>query len=274
LDNSSPFDASRYYAGVRESWDRRIRRAEQLASDGGPAESLLTFYARLLRSQQTLYESLKTQALGAFDRDLAFIRPAAWPLVREVGAHGPEPLAADARRLLANGESTVDEMLAEYWREPTDRQFFAKAILQPYAQSLVERGVTPRDRGPSRVENRCPRCGGAPQLSILETPLVAPGEGGTRLLLCATCLTPWPFRRVVCPQCGEEDERKLGYFQSPTFEHVRVDACESCRRYLKSIDLGRFGLAVPIVDEVAGAALDLWARDRGYEKIELNLVGL
>jgi len=259
---------------VRESWDRRIRRAEQLASDGGPAEALLAFYARLLRSQQTLYESLKTQPLGAFDRDLASIRPAAWPLVREVGAHGPEPLAADARRLLANGESAVDEVLAEYWREPTDRQFFAKAILQPYAQSLVEQGVTLRDRVPARVENRCPRCGGAPQLSILETPLAAPGEGGTRLLLCATCLTPWPFRRVVCPQCGEEDERKLGYFQSPTFEHVRVDACESCRRYLKNIDLGRFGLAVPIVDEVAGAALDLWARDHGYEKIELNLVGL
>jgi len=55
---------------------------------------------------------------------------------------------------------------------------------------------------------------------------------------------------------------------------VRVDACESCRHYLKSIDLGRLGLAVPIVDEVAGAALDLWARDHGYEKIELNLVGL
>ena len=43
---------------------------------------------------------------------------------------------------------------------------------------------------------------------------------------------------------------------------------------MKSVDLSRLGLAVPLVDEVAGAPLDLWARERGYEKIELNLVGL
>jgi hypothetical protein len=88
LDNSSLQNASRYHAGLRESWDRRIRRAEQLASDGGPAEALLTFYARLLRSQQTLYESLKTQALGAFVRDLASIRPAAWPRSSHNAGHG------------------------------------------------------------------------------------------------------------------------------------------------------------------------------------------
>jgi len=93
-------------------------------------------------------------------------------------------------------------------------------------------------------------------------------------LLCATCLSTWPFGRVLCAQCGEEDEHKLGYFHSPDYDHLRIDACESCRHYLKTVDLGRFGLAVPLVDEVAGASLDIWARDHGYEKIELNLVGL
>ena len=259
---------------MRESWDRRIRRAEQLAGERGPAESLLTFYARLLRRQQNVYESLTTQALGSFDRDLSYIGPAASSLLREVGDHGPDPLAADARKLLERGESAIDDVLAAYWRDPSDRQFFAKAILQPYAQCLAEQGLAASDRVLSHADNRCPRCCGTPQLSILDTALAAPAEGGSRQLLCATCLTPWPFRRVLCPHCGEGDERKLGYFQSQTFDHVRVDACESCHHYLKSIDLGRFGLAVPIIDEVAGAALDLWARDHGYEKIELNLVGL
>jgi len=60
----------------------------------------------------------------------------------------------------------------------------------------------------------------------------------------------------------------------PPFEHVRIDACESCGRYAKTIDLGRLRLAVPLVDEVAAAPLDVWARQQGYEKIELNLVGL
>jgi formate dehydrogenase maturation protein FdhE len=259
---------------VRESWDRRVRRAEQLASERGPVESLLTFYARLLRRQRDVYEAVKTQALRSLDQDLPYIAPAASLLLREVGEHGPDPLAADARTLLTSGESAVGDVLAAYWREPGDPQFFAKAILQPYAQCLAEQGVTATERALSHADNRCPRCGGAPQLSILEAAAAAPGDGGNRQLLCATCLTPWPFRRVLCPHCGEDDERKLGYFQSQTFDHLRVDACESCHHYLKSVDLGRLGLAVPIVDEVAGAALDLWARDHGYEKIELNLLGL
>ena len=259
---------------MHESWDRRIVRADQLAGERGPAESLLTFYARLLRRQRDVYDAVKKQALRSLDRDLAYIGPAASALLREVGEQGPDRLAAEARTLLADGESTIADMLSAYWHEPGDRQFFAKAILQPYAQCLAEQGVAAADRALPHADNRCPRCGGAPQLSILDTAVAGQGEGSSRQLLCATCLTAWPFRRVLCPHCGEGDEHKLGYFHAQAFEHVRIDACESCHHYLKSIDLGRVGLAVPIVDEVAGAALDLWARDHGYEKIELNLVGL
>ena len=55
---------------------------------------------------------------------------------------------------------------------------------------------------------------------------------------------------------------------------MRVEACDTCRHYLKGIDLTRLGIAVPLVDEVASAPLDLWADEHGYVKIELNLVGL
>jgi formate dehydrogenase maturation protein FdhE len=40
------------------------------------------------------------------------------------------------------------------------------------------------------------------------------------------------------------------------------------------VDLTRLGFAIPLVDEVAAAALDVWANEHGYAKIELNLVGL
>ena len=49
---------------------------------------------------------------------------------------------------------------------------------------------------------------------------------------------------------------------------------EHCGRYLKSIDISKAGLAVPLVDEIAGASLDVWAVEHGYTKIELNLIGL
>jgi FdhE protein len=258
---------------VAGQWDRRIGRAERLAGDASPAAPLLAFYARLLRAQRALYDCLPARPSGRLDRDLELFRVTASALVHEVERHGPDPLAAEARALLQADDRAMAAALVAYWQSPSDRQFFAKAILQPYGQRLADAGIVP-DRPTLRVDNRCPRCGGAPQLSILDASVGASADGGSRQLLCADCLTPWPFRRVVCPHCGEENERKLGYFHSPAFEHMRLDVCETCRHYLKSIDLGRSGLAVPLVDEVAGTPLDLWARERGYEKIELNLVGV
>jgi formate dehydrogenase accessory protein FdhE len=255
------------------AWDRRIRRASAIVSAGGPHADLVAFYARVLASQKRAADALAAQPLtGNLEPDLPNVHRVAIAFTQDIAGYGPEQLAQQARAL---GSVGIDDLLLTYWTTPSDRSFFAKAILQPYAELLRERRIPLSGRRTAPMENRCPGCGGAPQLSILEAGGGATAaDGGSRSLLCATCLSTWSFRRVRCPACGEEDERKLVYYQTPDFEHLRVDACETCRRYLKNIDLGRLGLAVPLVDEVAGAALDLWARDRGYEKIELNLVGV
>jgi FdhE protein len=56
------------------------------------------------------------------------------------------------------------------------------------------------------------------------------------------------------------------------FDYVRVDACNTCRTYIKSIDLTKNGHAVPIVDEIATVALNIWAEEHDYAKLELNLL--
>jgi FdhE protein len=170
--------------------------------------------------------------------------------------------------------SAIRNLLREYWHTRSDHAFFGKALLQPYGRWLAEAGIGPMEHRRPHSDSSCPHCGGAPQLSVLEGVTTMSGDGSSRRLQCASCLTSWPFRRVVCPHCGEDDERQLAYFQSGMFEHVRVDACDCCRHYLKNVDLGRLGLAVPLVDEIAAAPLDAWAREQGYEKIELNLLGL
>jgi FdhE protein len=122
-------------------------------------------------------------------------------------------------------------------------------------------------------ESRCPFCGGPPQVSSLR--ITEPSsESGNRDLICAVCTTSWRFRRVACAFCDEERPAKLGYFHTPEYDHIRIETCDTCRRYIKGVDLTRFGFAVPLVDEVAAAALDVWANERGFTKIELNLVGL
>jgi FdhE protein len=57
------------------------------------------------------------------------------------------------------------------------------------------------------------------------------------------------------------------------FSQVRIEACDSCRRYLLSIDLASDPAAIPVVDEMAALPLDLYARELGFSKIISNVMG-
>ena len=76
------------------------------------------------------------------------------------------------------------------------------------------------------------------------------------------------------PACGEENKEKLPIYVAAEFDYVRVDACESCHTYIKSVDLTKNGHAVPVVDEIATVALNIWAEEHGYWKLEPNLLGM
>jgi hypothetical protein len=226
---------------LKESWDIRIQRAEQLAGRNEAARELLTFYGALLRAQKAGYEYLRGREgwlpSGVLEEDLPFVRATMPGLLRAVEGFGPPALVEEARALSRAGEGEFDETLLQQWRAPSDTQFFAKALLQPYARWLAESGARPVGRDLERREGRdlerrggrCPFCAGKPQVGFLQT--VEPGaDGGGRGLVCATCLTAWPFRRVVCANCGEERPAKLGYFQTPEYEHVRIEACDTCHQ--------------------------------------------
>jgi FdhE protein len=262
---------------MTDFWDRSIRRAEDLAGQDSASKELLAFYANLIRAQKEIYELLRRQQgwlpTGSLSSDLPQLTPLIPILLRAVETHAPDRLAQEAEVLSHVPKETIEELLLSYWHSSSDVQFFAKAFLQPYARWLAEAGGRPLDRTFNKLENRCPFCGGPAQVSYLRITEAA-AESGNRHLICATCLTSWPFRRVVCAYCLEERPFKLGYFHTEGYDHLRVEACDTCKRYIKGVDLTRFGLAVPLVDEVAAAALDVWAQEHGYTKIELNLVGL
>jgi FdhE protein len=260
-----------------ETWDTRIHRAEELSRKSEAAQEILTFYAKLLQSQKEIDEFLRSRPSwlpsGSLADDLSVVSDCLPLLLRTVEENGSEPLAEESRFLNTASRATVYEMLLQYWHSPSDTQFFAKAFLQPYARWLAESGGQPLDRIFENNERRCPFCGGMPQVSFLQI-REATSESGNRDLVCATCTINWSFRRVACAYCGEESPTKLGYFHTPEYDHIRIEACDTCKHYIKGVDLSRLGFAVPLVDEVAAAALDVWAHEHGYTKIELNLVGL
>jgi FdhE protein len=67
---------------------------------------------------------------------------------------------------------------------------------------------------------------------------------------------------------------KLPVYTAEELPHVRVEACDTCHSYIKTIDLTKDGHAVPVVDELAAIPLSLWAVEKGYVKVSPNLLGV
>jgi FdhE protein len=144
--------------------------------------------------------------------------------------------------------------------------FFARVLRQPHAElaaaeTNISKGVT---------RNTCPFCGERPVVAALRPE----GEGGKRELVCSLCFTEWEFRRLLCIHCGEEDHRKLPVYKANESPHLRAEACDSCRHYIKAVDLTLNGLAIPEVDELAAIPLDLWMQEKDYIKLQPNILGL
>jgi FdhE protein len=222
-------------------WDRRIERAGELAASVPAAAELLRFYREVARFQHSVAQA-----------DLPWMALDSPELERALRPHY-ERLACLMQRI-APAEAARDQA------------FLHHLTVQPYAEQQA------RGAGISRtaVQPLCPYCGEKPVAAVLRPE----GDGGKRFLLCSLCATEWEFRRLLCPHCGEEDAARLPIFTAEQFPHVRVEACETCHTYMKAIDLTRNGLAVPEVDELAAVALDLWAREQGYTKLQINAIGI
>jgi formate dehydrogenase maturation protein FdhE len=258
-------------------WQRQIARADELARRSVSAKELLVFYSQLLRAQKETYEFLRNRRgwlpSGDLRSDLAVVREAIPNILKTVEEEGPLQLAEEAKSLSLSGPDDIDDVLLAYWVAPTGLHFLAKACLQPYARWLADTNSAQFGSSSGDGERHCPFCGGQPQVSFLSGKKRS-SESAKRDLLCAKCLSVWTYRHMICANCGEERPGQLGYFSSPEYEHIRVETCETCKHYLKEVDLTRLFFAAPLVDEVAAAFLDLLAREQGYSKIELNLVGL
>jgi FdhE protein len=125
-------------------------------------------------------------------------------------------------------------------------------------------------RPPGARASRCPVCGSLPAVGALREE----GQGAKRTMICALCFTEWDYLRVVCPACDEQRFDALPVYTADNFPSARIDACDSCKVYLKTIDLTKDGLAAPMVDDLATLPLDLWAREQGYRRLRPSLLRL
>ena len=259
-------------------WDERIARARLLAEDSSTASPILAFYADLAEFQQHIMRNSGPRAdlPGAAEAAAGSIAG----FLDWLHGHAPSPLAAAAAEGRARPLQGWKTLLARRVEEGQSDEdgptaFILEAVLQPFverAAQTAEVGLETevRLKADTTYTARCPICGSLPVVAALREE----GQGARRSLLCALCFHEWDYLRIQCPSCEENRFDALPVYTPDAPANARIDACDSCRTYIKTIDLSKDGLAVPTVDDLASLPLDLWARERGYQRLYPNLLRL
>ena len=276
----------------QSEYDARIRRAERLSSEYSFASEFLNFYKQVAAFQKTLRGSIVATS-GAKSSstpiaelraplDLTVLLPYFRGFLSTIEQHAPPALAKAAHQMSLLPSDSWIASLKAYWQHGGKydqqvgafAQFLPRAFLQPYAEFRA--ALTPQ--APLVTTTRvCPLCGARPLSGVLRVE----GDGGKRFLLCSFCSQEWEFRRILCPTCGEEAENKLPVYvaEQPDRQplgglpHIRVEACDTCKFYLTTVDLTKDGHAIPLVDDLAAIPLSLWAHEHGYSRLQPNLLG-
>jgi len=269
----------------RTEYDARIARAGRLGSPLSAATEFLEFYKHVASFQKFLHGHIAAArsefkpagglALAVRDElDLTLLLPHFRSYLSVIEQRAPSALAESARQVALLPADAWVAGLEAYWKHAGIRdqqvgafaQFLSRAFLQPWAEFRAKLLLQAPLVATTRL---CPVCGSRPLLGVLRPE----GDGGKRFLLCSFCSQEWEFRRILCPTCGEEVEQKLPVFVAEDMPHVRVEACDTCKFYLRTIDLTKDGNAVPLVDDLAAIPHTLWAHEQGYSRLQPNLLG-
>ncbi len=280
------------------AYDARMQRASLLSKKYPFAEEALGFYRNITSFQKRLCESAWREAISSpgaghsqldlrADLDLAGVVPHFPDFLSFLTTIGPAPVVQAARQTLLQGPAGWISFLGDFWAfgckarstgaagsvptaesehvEPLT-EFILRGFLQPFAEL---RAAQRREPPFAATQMICPLCESLPMLGVLR----AEGDGGKRNLMCSFCLHEWEFRRIFCPSCREEGEGKLPVYVAEQFSHIRVECCETCRFFMRSVDLTKDGHAVPVVDDLSAIPLTLWAQENSYSRLQQNLLG-
>lgn len=191
--------------------------------------------------------------------------------------------AATVEKAINSGELSVSKLFEKFmeddhaffapWIErmpdaPKTLSFLAFAALSPSIEAAADvlKEKLPNMKIPA--VGSCPICGSLPLISSLEE------KEGYRHATCSFCRHDYRIKRIACPVCGEEDQNKLTFFTVDEEPGFRVDVCESCKTYIKTIDFRQLDrVAVPVLDDLDSLALDYVAAGQGYKRATLSAWG-
>lgn len=136
---------------------------------------------------------------------------------------------------------------------------FLEESLRPALEKVVEKYGKSIAKG-GWAEGYCPICGKEPKIGEIRE------EEGRRFLFCTQCGFEWRFMRIKCPFCGNEEQQTLAYFSIEGEEKYRVDVCNECKRYIKTVDFRETKEEANLdVEDIATLHLDMLANEEGYD---------
>ena len=167
----------------------------------------------------------------------------------------------DLKELLILGvkEGKTEQIANELRLDKKVFSFFIQESIRPSIRAGVEKLRNEID-SETWLKGYCPICGSLPYLSLLKE------EVGKRYLLCSYCGYEWRIERLFCPFCNNKEQESLQYFYAEGEETYRIDLCEKCHQYIKTIDLRKTQELDPSLEDLATLHLDILASKKGYKR--------
>lgn len=137
--------------------------------------------------------------------------------------------------------------------------FFIHSSLKPSIEAGVEQ-LSREIETETWMKGHCPICGSLPSLSLLKE------EVGKRFLHCSYCGYQWRIDRMICPFCNNRNQELLQFFYAEEEKTHRVDLCDECHQYIKTIDLRTLGETDLPLEDLATLHLDIAAHKKGYKR--------
>jgi FdhE protein len=180
-------------------------------------------------------------------------------LARALG-HGSIDFKALFKAFLEEDESFFEALAAKLGVDPSMLGFFAYNSVRPSLIICADQLSAYLDTNKEWTMGVCPICGSPPALSLFR-------ENGKRYLCCSFCWHQWATQRIFCPGCENRDHQTIRYFSIEDQEEHRVDICDRCNSYIKTIDCrNTTRLIYPALEYIATTHLDEKMSEMGFTK--------
>ena len=270
------------------------KRIQTLKEEHPHYAEILAFYSKVRQCQEGIKPSLKIQPIPLKkewkdllkNEDFPFLQRQDFPLDLESSIQLFKSLCQVAKKanpFMSEQTGKIEKILKErgidlgsFLRDGLDENKIEKIAEDFQVDKKVLAFLMQNSTKPSIEANRrtvqdqvetetwlkgfCPICGSLPFLSLLKE------ETGKRFLLCSFCSHEWRTDRISCPFCGNKEPGSLQFFQAEGEELYRIDLCEKCHQYIKTIDARVIEVFDPSLEDLATLHLDLVASKKGYRR--------